>query len=148
MTDDYILNNGSGGITGKGCGRHIGQLHSYNYLEGVPGSENDTDYVEVQFKNTRKGFFLNSNKLPLETKMTTKSGGITQTYTKALGTTTATTTEMYYSYTTYSGGDSKNPTTATSRDLTVMPPGQIYYPDENTFYHSATYCAFLCRVKK
>ena len=78
-----------------------------------------------------------TSKKTTETKMTTKSGGITQTYTKALGTTTATTTEMYYSYTTYSGGDSKNPTTATSRDLTVMPPGQIYYPDENTFYHSA-----------
>ncbi len=64
--EDYILNIGSGGISSKGCGRHIGQLHSYNYLEGIPGSENDTDYVEVQFKNTRKGFFLNSNKLPLE----------------------------------------------------------------------------------
>ena len=64
--DDYILKNGSGGITCKGCGRHIGQLHSYNYLEGVPGSDRDTDYVEIQFKNTRKGFYLNSNKLPLE----------------------------------------------------------------------------------
>lgn len=64
--DDYILNIGSGGITGKGCGRNMGQLHTYNYLEGIPGSDQDTDYVEVQFKNTRKGFFLNSNRLPLE----------------------------------------------------------------------------------
>lgn len=64
--EDYILHTGSGGITSKGCGRSVGQLHSFNYLEGIPGSENDTDYVEVQFKNTRKGFFLNSNKLPLE----------------------------------------------------------------------------------
>ena len=63
---DYILNTGSGGISCKGCSRHVGQLNSYNYLEGIPGSGDDTDYVEVQFKNTRKGFFLNSNKLPLE----------------------------------------------------------------------------------
>ncbi len=64
--DDYILSTGSGGITCKGCSKHVGQLNSYNYLEGVPGSENDTDMVEVQFKNTRKGFYLNANKIPLE----------------------------------------------------------------------------------
>ena len=65
MDQDYILNNGSGGITCKGCGRGMGQLHSFDYLEGVPGAD-DCEYVEVQFKNTRKGFFINSNKLPLE----------------------------------------------------------------------------------
>ena len=64
--DDYILAVGSGGISSKGCSRHVGQLNSFNYLEGIPGSENDTDMVEVQFKNTRKGFYLNANKLPLE----------------------------------------------------------------------------------
>ena len=36
-----------------------------NRRAGVPGAD-EGDYVEVQFKNTRKGFFINSNKLPLE----------------------------------------------------------------------------------
>lgn len=65
MDQDFILNNGSGGICCKGCGRSMGQLHSFDYLAGVPGAD-EGDYVEVQFKNTRKGFFINSNKLPLE----------------------------------------------------------------------------------
>ena len=65
MDQDFILNNGSGGFCCKGCGRSMGQLHSFDYLAGVPGAD-EGDYVEVQFKNTRKGFFINSNKLPLE----------------------------------------------------------------------------------
>lgn len=65
MDQDFILNNGSGGICCKGCGRGMGQLHSFDYLAGVPGA-NDCEYVEVQFKNTRKGFFINSNNIPLE----------------------------------------------------------------------------------
>jgi cell fate regulator YaaT (PSP1 superfamily) len=32
----------------------------------VPGNLNETDFVEVQFKNTRKGYYLNSNKIPLQ----------------------------------------------------------------------------------
>ena len=65
MDQDFILNNGSGGICCKGCGKGMGQLHSFDYLAGVPGAD-DCEYVEVQFKNTRKGFFINSNNLPLE----------------------------------------------------------------------------------
>lgn len=65
MDQDFILNNGSGGICCKGCGRGMGQLHTFDYLAGVPGAD-DCEYVEVQFKNTRKGFFINSNNLPLE----------------------------------------------------------------------------------
>ena len=65
MDQDFILNNASGGICCKGCGRGMGQLHSFDYLAGVPGAD-EGDYVEVQFKNTRKGFFINSNKIPLE----------------------------------------------------------------------------------
>ncbi len=65
MDQDFILNNGSGGICCKGCGRGMGQLHSFDYLAGVPGAD-EGDYVEVQFKTTRKGFFINSNKIPLE----------------------------------------------------------------------------------
>lgn len=66
MDQDFILKPGCQGISYKGCGKNIGQLHSFNYLEGVPGANNDCEYVEVQFKNTRKGFYLNANNLELE----------------------------------------------------------------------------------
>ena len=66
MEDNFILGNGSDTIYYKGCGRGMGQLHSFDYLAGIPGEEENGGYVEVQFKNTRKGFYLNSNNLPLE----------------------------------------------------------------------------------
>ncbi len=47
-----------------GCQR--GKLHSFNWLEDIPGGYADSDLVEVQFKNTRKGFYRNSLHLPLE----------------------------------------------------------------------------------
>jgi cell fate regulator YaaT (PSP1 superfamily) len=56
----------AGGSLGcGGCGVR-GKLHSYNYLEDIPGGYADDDMVEVIFKNTRKGFYLNSGKIPLE----------------------------------------------------------------------------------
>ena len=42
-----------------------GKLHCFNWLEDVPGGKADFDIVEVQFKNTRKGFYRNSSNLPL-----------------------------------------------------------------------------------
>lgn len=50
---------------GNGCDMR-GKLHSYNYFEDIPGGYADDDMVEVNFKNTRKGFYLNSGKIPLE----------------------------------------------------------------------------------
>ena len=41
------------------------KLQSYNWLADVPGSLNDFDIVEVTFKNTRKGFYRNSQHLQL-----------------------------------------------------------------------------------
>ena len=41
------------------------KLHSYNWLGDVPGDFNDCDIVEVSFKNTRRGFYRNSQHLPL-----------------------------------------------------------------------------------
>ncbi len=41
-----------------------GKLHSYEYWEDIPGGFADDDMVEVNFKNTRKGYFLNSGKIP------------------------------------------------------------------------------------
>ncbi len=51
----------------KGCSKiQNSKLNTYDWLCDVPDAANATDYVEVQFKNTRKGYFLNSNKIPLE----------------------------------------------------------------------------------
>lgn len=43
-----------------------GKLHCYNWLEDIPGGMADCDMVEVQFKNTRKGYYKNSTNIPLE----------------------------------------------------------------------------------
>lgn len=43
-----------------------GKLHCFNWLEDIPGGMADFDIVEVQFKNTRKGFYRNSNNIPLK----------------------------------------------------------------------------------
>ncbi len=48
----------------KECPR--GKLHCYNWLEDIPGGYADCDMVEVQFKNTRKGYYKNSTNIPLE----------------------------------------------------------------------------------
>lgn len=42
-----------------------GKLHCYNWLEDIPGGKADFDIVEVQFKNTRKGFYKNPTSIPL-----------------------------------------------------------------------------------
>lgn len=62
---------GKGGCCGGNCSnctRHCsprGKLHCYNWLEDIPGGYADDDMVEVQFKNTRKGYYKNSTNLPL-----------------------------------------------------------------------------------
>ena len=48
-----------------GCGVRM-KLHSYNYLDDIPGGYADDNMVEVQFKNTRKGYYINSANIPLE----------------------------------------------------------------------------------
>ena len=59
-------NQGLNGICCKGCGQQDKQLNVFDWLADVPGNIDETDFVEVQFKNTRKGYYLNSNKIPLE----------------------------------------------------------------------------------
>ena len=53
------------GLCHKGCGRQNRQLNTYDWLADVPGNAESTDLVEVQFKNTRKGYYHNVNKLNL-----------------------------------------------------------------------------------
>lgn len=42
------------------------KLHSFNWLGDIPGGYADSDFVEVTFKNTRKGYYKNSTHIPLE----------------------------------------------------------------------------------
>lgn len=43
-----------------------GKLYCHNWLEDIPGGFADFEIVEVQFKNTRKGFYKNSTNIPLQ----------------------------------------------------------------------------------
>ncbi|WP_308777866.1 regulatory iron-sulfur-containing complex subunit RicT [uncultured Bacteroides sp.] len=62
----FILKNGSGPLCCKGCGRQDNKLNTYDWLADIPGNSEEQEMVEVQFKNTRKGYFKNSNHLKLE----------------------------------------------------------------------------------
>lgn len=50
----------------KACDEIRSKLHSFNWLEDIPGGYADDDMVEVRFKNTHKGFYKNSQNIPLE----------------------------------------------------------------------------------
>ena len=54
------------GLCRQACGRQDRQLNTYDWLADVPGNTDETDLVEVQFKNTRKGYYHNVNNLELK----------------------------------------------------------------------------------
>ena len=54
------------GLSCCGCGRQDNQLNTYDWLADIPGNDEETDLVEVQFKNTRKGYYHNVNNLELK----------------------------------------------------------------------------------
>jgi len=54
------------GLSACGCGRSDHQLNTFDYLADIPGNAEITDFVEVQFKNTRKSFYRNDNHLSLQ----------------------------------------------------------------------------------
>lgn len=54
------------GLVSSAVGRQDKQLNTYDWLADVPGNVEDTDLVEVQFKQTRKGYYHNVNNLPLK----------------------------------------------------------------------------------
>ena len=66
MEKKYKENNGCAGICCKGCGRMDAPLNSFDWLASIPGNEQYTDIVEVQFKNTHKGYYRNSNNIALQ----------------------------------------------------------------------------------
>lgn len=50
----------------KGCKRHDNKLHVHDWLHDFPEMQKASKMVEVQFKNTRKGYYINSNDLELK----------------------------------------------------------------------------------
>jgi cell fate regulator YaaT (PSP1 superfamily) len=54
------------GLCHRACGRQDKQHNTFDWLHDVPGNEEDTDLVEVQFKNTRKGYYHNVNNIELK----------------------------------------------------------------------------------
>lgn len=54
------------GLCHRGCDRSNKQLNTFDWLADIPGNTDTTDLVEVQFKNTRKGYFHNINNLDLK----------------------------------------------------------------------------------
>lgn len=55
-----------GGCSSKGgacCGAN--KLEVYDWLQDLPMTEGEPQMIEVQFKNTRKGYYLNSNNIEL-----------------------------------------------------------------------------------
>jgi cell fate regulator YaaT (PSP1 superfamily) len=64
---DYKLDIGGCCMNGNGCRKNTSKkLSTFDWLCDLPETKASTDFVEVQFKNTRKGYFLNSTKIPLE----------------------------------------------------------------------------------
>jgi len=47
------------------CTSRCGKLEVYDWLSDLPESAHSTDIVEIQFKNTRKGYYKNSNQIHL-----------------------------------------------------------------------------------
>lgn len=66
MEHKYISGGGRG-LCSKGWHtNHYTQLNVCDYMADIPNNTEVTDLVEVQFKNTRKGYFHNSNELELK----------------------------------------------------------------------------------
>jgi cell fate regulator YaaT (PSP1 superfamily) len=65
---DFVQNtNGCCALRKNGCSKACcNKLNTYNWLCDIEEAGLATDFVEVQFKNTRKGYFLNEAKIPLE----------------------------------------------------------------------------------
>ena len=61
-----MVNGSDRGLCRRACGRQDKQLNTYDWLADIPGNDTSTDLVEVQFKNTRKGYYHNVNHLDLK----------------------------------------------------------------------------------
>ena len=61
-----MFNGCDRGLCRCAVGRQDRQLNTYDWLADVPGNAESTDLVEVQFKNTRKGYYHIVNNLDLK----------------------------------------------------------------------------------
>lgn len=71
MKEDFTIDNGGCHITKKAVNhnpKHM--LPVVDWLSDIPATGSETNLVEVQFKNTRKGYYHNSAHLALEKGMT------------------------------------------------------------------------------
>lgn len=67
MMEHKYISAGGRGLCSKGWHtNHYTQLNVADYMADIPNNTEVTDLVEVQFKNTRKGYFHNSNGLELK----------------------------------------------------------------------------------
>jgi cell fate regulator YaaT (PSP1 superfamily) len=63
----FIQDKGSGcGLCVEGCSKAKNKLNNYDWLHDIKAAQTATYFVEVQFKNTRKGYYLNEDHLPLQ----------------------------------------------------------------------------------
>ncbi len=68
MTDKlkFICTAAGRGLTAKGCGKAQCQLNVHDYMADISDNTTACDLVEVQFKNTRKGYYRNEAHLDLK----------------------------------------------------------------------------------
>ena len=67
MKEDFVIDNGSCQITKKAVNhnpKHM--LPVVDWMSDIPQTGNESDLVEVQFKNTRKAYYHNASQLSLE----------------------------------------------------------------------------------
>lgn len=67
MEENMTLNDGACRLNKKGWQRNSAlKLSVVDWMCDLPETIDRTDYVEVQFKNTRKGYYINDQHLPLQ----------------------------------------------------------------------------------
>ena len=63
---EFKCGNCTGCISHQGCSRHADKLNTYDWLADLPDNTEACNIVEVQFKPPRKGYYINTNNIPLE----------------------------------------------------------------------------------
>ena len=67
MEETFVINNGSCHITKKSCNRNSQHmLPVMDWMSDIPKTGQESNLVEVQFKNTRKAYYHNTLNLPIE----------------------------------------------------------------------------------
>ncbi len=76
IKEELTLNNEATKLSMRSCRRNSAHmLPVTDWLSDLPETKQATDLVEITFKNTRKGYYRNSNNLPLEKGSVVVVGG-------------------------------------------------------------------------